>query len=1019
MTSIGGLSIQIIADVARFSNDMNAIRGKMDSTGAALSRAGDMVKGALGGMLAGLSVAGMGAWIKSAIDAADETSKLGQKIGVTTQDVAGLQMAFRLSGLESGVMTSSMARLSRGVAENNDALKSLGVQTRDTDGNLRNSRDVLGQVAASFQGMEDGTRKTALAVEIFGKAGADMIPLLNGGAQGLDEMDAMAKKLGLTMNTDTGKQAEKFNDTLDMVKMAGQGVGLQIATQLLPTLTGMAGAFFESVTEGDRLSKAANVLAGALKVVFIVGMGGVEIFNTLGKTLGAVGAAAMAMAQGEFRQAQRILEEGGRDIAQGWSASAKKMQDAWDGTGNAAIENGARILGEQRKAAALAAERAAMAKEAAAAAQQRNAQIKRQQAEQAKRDAELLRIEKAANDERMAMDMRRLKQESDKQNAVDLSVKSAEDMIKAIKQETAMLGLSNVEREISIALLKLEEQGLEKGSYAYKVYGEKIRAAIVDRDQVKASISQAATIGEEWSKLTEEIGQGLTDSLFRAFESGKGFFSTLWNGIRNLFKTTVLRMAIQPVQSAINGVIGGVMGGFAGTASAGQAGGSGAGGIGSLLSGMSGMGGILGTLGGIGSAMGSMGSIFAGGMSAGLSGGLSSAGAMMSAGMTGSGLMMGLGAVAPYLLAAAAIFKAVKHTATHHRGSVVSTGAGGSVTGGGYESHGILGNLSAETDTALRFLNENTVGSLNSLSTAFGGRGGFSAVSKFASDNDDPSIGSFMLRNNGALAGMVGPQGDFARFNKAGEQGFKEFAEAVGKMTLSAVDAIGLPAWAREQFAKLGSGAGMEDFQRVAAAVVQMQNGMRGIQQLVEPLGGVFARVAGLSGDALAQLTQFAGGIEAFGQQVGSFVSNYFNRDEIAGLKASEIQSALAGVGITQDLSTRDEFRKLVEGLDVGSAQGREQLVTLLKVSQSFASVADYLAETGGTLAGAAALAPGGPLSDLLLGGADQQTFATDRVRDSVDIVAERIVELIDVVRRAPAPGSSWRGGGGEVTMEP
>ena len=111
-------------------------------------------------------------------------------------------------------------------------------------------------------------------------------------------------------------------------------------------------------------------------------------------------------------------------------------------------------------------------------------------------------------------------------------------------------------------------------------------------------IAAAKESAAEWQKTTDSIGQGLTDSLFRAFESGKDFFATFWDGIKNLFKTTVLKMMIQPVQGAISGMVGSVLGGIPGMSAAGTAGGIGetAGGLGNML----GMAGSLGTLGLVG-----------------------------------------------------------------------------------------------------------------------------------------------------------------------------------------------------------------------------------------------------------------------------------------------------------------------------------------------------------------------------------------------------------------------------------
>ena len=86
-----------------------------------------------------------------------------------------------------------------------------------------------------------------------------------------------------------------------------------------------------------------------------------------------------------------------------------------------------------------------------------------------------------------------------------------------------------------------------------------------------------------------------------------------------------------------------------------------------------------------------------------------------------------------------------------------------------------------------------------------------------------------------------------------------------------------------------------------------------------------------------------AGGMDALRSQAKSFVENYYSRDEVAGVKAREIQDALKAVGITGDISTKDQFRALVEGVDVTTTQGQEQLATLLQ-AQGFLKNTEKLA---------------------------------------------------------------------------
>ncbi|WP_394789116.1 hypothetical protein [Rhodoferax sp.] len=72
----------------------------------------------------------------------------------------------------------------------------------------------------------------------------------------------------------------------------------------------------------------------------------------------------------------------------------------------------------------------------------------------------------------------------------------------------------------------------------------------------KYGVTQIAKINEAWLTLKNDVYSGLTDSLYRAFEAGNGFFSTFWEGIKNTFKTTVLKVAVQGVVNGVTGLLG-------------------------------------------------------------------------------------------------------------------------------------------------------------------------------------------------------------------------------------------------------------------------------------------------------------------------------------------------------------------------------------------------------------------------------------------------------------------------------
>lgn len=196
----------------------------------------------------------------------------------------------------------------------------------------------------------------------------------------------------------------------------------------------------------------------------------------------------------------------------------------------------------------------------------------------------------------------------------------------------------------------------------------------------------------------------------------------------------------------------------------------------------------------------------------------------------------------------------------------------------------------------------------------------------------------------------------------------------------------------------------LQPFKNAGEEVTATLQRLAGVQQFsrtLNEMGGIFSRVAVLGFDARQSLFDMAGGIQAFGQQAQAFVSNYYSRDEIAGVKARDVQSVLGSVGITQDVNTRDQFRALVEGANVGTDQGRQQLATLLGLQGDFAQVADYLVSTSRTLTDAAALAPQSAILQSLMdtSGQTAQIDAIHSVGAGVGMVVDAVRELIEVVR--------------------
>jgi hypothetical protein len=274
------------------------------------------VNGVLANLGVGVSLAGIGAMIKSSIDSADALDEMALRTGIAVESLSLLVPAAELSAVSTEKFEAGLKKLATGMleaatgseasAQNFDAL---GVAVQNQDGTLRDSEQVLLDLADRFQAMPDGAEKAALAVDIFGKAGAEMIPFLNQGREGIGALKQEAAELGLQLSADTAAQAGNFNDALDKLKLATQSIGNQIIASLLPALNDMAGGMVESAKQGGTLRA---ILDGVVLVLKTLALGAATVgkaFVALGEAIGAGVAAAVEALKGNTDGAKAIIAD--------------------------------------------------------------------------------------------------------------------------------------------------------------------------------------------------------------------------------------------------------------------------------------------------------------------------------------------------------------------------------------------------------------------------------------------------------------------------------------------------------------------------------------------------------------------------------------------------------------------------------------------------------------------------------------------------------------------------------------
>jgi len=265
MSSLGDLVVKISADHAAFQSDIGKVeRATKDATNNMSNSFGKFggsitsVTKLLGGMAAAGAVTALAGFVKQSINAADEIGKLSQKIGMSVEELSALKYAGSLADVSIEQLGVGMKQLSKNLVEAEAgskaqvvAFKALGIETKNTDGKLKSNNQIMVEVADSFAGMEDGAAKTAIAMKLFGKSGADLIPLLNAGADGLREMTEEGQALGVVLSEEMAKNAEIFNDNLTRLSTTAAGLGYNLAELLLPALNDVAEAMVKiKKTEG-------------------------------------------------------------------------------------------------------------------------------------------------------------------------------------------------------------------------------------------------------------------------------------------------------------------------------------------------------------------------------------------------------------------------------------------------------------------------------------------------------------------------------------------------------------------------------------------------------------------------------------------------------------------------------------------------------------------------------------------------------------------------------------------------
>lgn len=284
--------------------------------------------GALGGLAAAFSISSMAQFVNDAIQAGDALDELSQKTGTTVEQLSELALVTKVEGMGPEGLAQAYKKLSQALVEAQDstkdasyAFKSMGIATTDSAGNIRNVQDVMYELADVFSNTQNDAYKVSAAMQLMGKSGTEMIPMLNNGADALRAMNETSKEFGLDWTTEQAAQAAEFNDNINVLKGSFDGLWQTVAKDLLPVLLDMAKYMAESAKEGGTLRAVLDGTAAVVEALFIPVKALADAvavlsaaFNIAGHALGGFSAAAAALMDMDFSGAKEIMKATGDDI---------------------------------------------------------------------------------------------------------------------------------------------------------------------------------------------------------------------------------------------------------------------------------------------------------------------------------------------------------------------------------------------------------------------------------------------------------------------------------------------------------------------------------------------------------------------------------------------------------------------------------------------------------------------------------------------------------------------------------
>jgi hypothetical protein len=498
MSTIANLGVVISARADGLTRVMNSATAGIQKLQGTAQRAAGWMKY----LFAAAAGGGLMMLARSAMHNVDRIAKLSDTMGIATEDIVKFEHAAALANVSTGEMTMGLTFLARnlgnakqGSKEAADAFKSIGLTSDKLTKML--PAEAFMEVAESIKNLPSPAIQASAAMQIFGRSGVRLLPLLKEGKTGLKELGEEAEKLGLTFSRVDAAKVEAANDALTRVSEVFQGVMRSAIIQLAPVIETVAKAFTNWATSGDSVGKSMSDLFSMLIIHTAQVIDQVRVLaHQMAKLTFSNATPDSEFNQGEMMgkalNFTRELEERRAVLAK---ASSFKTIDEIDAYQKEAFANMNRLEAQARKATRESEKTSRFASPAAMAAQDeasKATKIYLQSVEVRKKALELMKDKEKKAAASVAYD---------NANLFMKLTDSIDEMNTKLKDQIALLGKTKSEALV----------------YALQKEGAKLPAEL--QDAFNEKLKETIGLQEKLDKLTQE-----KKDKEEAFSKGKSVF---------------------------------------------------------------------------------------------------------------------------------------------------------------------------------------------------------------------------------------------------------------------------------------------------------------------------------------------------------------------------------------------------------------------------------------------------------------------------------------------------------------